>query len=470
MTDDALCRLTLAEAASRLASREVTAAALTEAHLARIAAHDRDVHSFVTVTADVARETARSVDARRDRGEPLGPLAGIPIALKDVYDTAGIRTTVSSRLCADRVPDEDSTAWRRLAAAGAVLIGKTECSEFCFGRPTLRALVPPALYPWDTTRGTAGSSGGSASALAAGFCLGALGSDTGGSIRIPASFCGLAGLKPTFGRVGRGGVFPLSFSFDTAGPMARSVADLGPMLAALCGPDPADRATAAAAPFVADPDMEVGLAGLRIGVVPSWEEESGADAGVRAAVAAAASTLAGLGAAVRDVAPPSLWDFTACGHTIVLAEAFAIHRPWLTTRLDEYAPSTRQRFMIGALISAGDYVEAQRRRAALAAETESAMAGVDLLLCPATPHVAPRLKPDTGDPFYFLDSPLLTMPANVTGQPALSVLGGFDEAGLPIGLQLVGRAREDALTVRVGSAYERAAGWADRLPLYSDAA
>ena len=446
--------LSVAELANAIESGALRSVDITEALIARVEAVNPTYRAFITPTFDLAMEMARAADAEIARGHYRGPLHGIPIALKDAYDTEGIRTTVCSRLMADRVPDRDAHAWQLLRAAGAVLLGKLECTELCLGGPSDDGLVPHSRNPWDVDRYAGGSSSGAGVALATGMVPAALGSDTGGSIRIPAAFCGVAGHKPTYGLVSTRGLFPLSGSLDHAGPMARTSRDCALLLDAIAGHDPRCASSATGAPPSASAALTEDLAGVRVGYVRSFAEAEGVTSEARAGTEKALTVLEDLGATVREQRLPDLWDFTVCNTTIMLAEAFAIHMEDFRHRAADVSYLTRARIALGAYISATDYIDAQKTRRELARATRDAMADVDVLIYPAM--VGDPAKTVDIEPFYFLKAPLITAPANVAGVPAAAVRCGFSDAGMPMSFQVTGRLLDDATVLRVGHAYETA--------------
>lgn len=455
--------MTIAEAAHALHDRTLSPLALAEACLSRIAAHDGRLHAFITVTAASARASARRAEAEIAAGQWRGALHGIPLGIKDIYATAGIRTTAHSRLLLDHVPTEDAVVVARLKAAGAIILGKLATHEFAFGGPSSDLPFPPARNPWDLARVPGGSSSGSGAAVAAGLCLGATGSDTGGSIRDPAGFCGLAGLKPSFGRVSRRGVLPLSHTLDTCGPMAWTSEDCALLLQAMAGHDAQDPASVDAGV----PDYRAALdgtaRGLRIGVVRHfYAGEGGATAEVIEAIDAALAVMRDLGAHIEEVTLPDLADFHACGRAILLAEAYAIHRPSLEARPEAYGQWVRERLRLGAFITAEDYVAAQRLRRRLVERTLRAMEHVDLLVT-ANQFGGP-LRFTELKIFPPITRPFVSMPFNLTGQPALALCCGFDREGLPLSLQIAGRAFDEAGVLRLGDAYERATPWRGRRP------
>ena len=459
-----LAYLSIAEASKRLRAGDVKSAELVEASLARIAETQEALHSVLTVLADDARAAAAEADRMAESGEWKGPLHGIPIGLKDIYSTAGVRTTCHSRLLENNVPAEDAESVARLKSAGAVIVGKLATHEFAFGGPSFDLAWPPARNPWNPDHVPGGSSSGSGAAVAAGLCAGAMGSDTGGSIRSPAGMCGIAGLKPTYGRISRRGVYPLSWTQDHAGPMARTVEDCAIMMQALAGYDREDPGSVdAPVPDFVD-SLEGSVSGLTVGLARSWHEgPDGADAETCAAIDRTAEHLRSCGMAVRDVELPDIRDYHACGRIIILSEAFAIHRAPVTRTPEKYGAFFRDRVRLGAFIDSADYIEALRMRRRLTAAMIAAMDGVDVLLTanqygPAEPFAKSR------GTFPFFAKPYLTMPFNVTGQPALTVCAGFAANGLPIGVQLVGRAWEDDVLLRVGHAFEQARGDLGRRP------
>jgi aspartyl-tRNA(Asn)/glutamyl-tRNA(Gln) amidotransferase subunit A len=363
----------------------------------------------------------------------------------------------------DHVPKADAFSVTRLRDAGAVVMGKLATHEFAFGGPSFDLPWPPARNPWDTTRFTGGSSSGTGAAVAAGLVLAGTGSDTGGSIRGPAAFCGLAGIKPTYGLISRRGILPLGFSLDHAGPMAWTAEDCAILLQAMAGHDPADPGSANH-PI---PDYRAALGrdvkGLRIGLIRHfYERDNEANAATRQAIDAAAKTLAGLGCSVRDVTLSPLADWAACGVTIMLSEAYAIHEANLRSRFTDYGEIFRDRMVLAGLITAADYVQALRRRRELIAELDTAMAGLDLVMTAAAPSEAPPI--DQVPKFTIMDRPSLTIAFNVTGSPAMSVCCGYTDSGLPLSFQIVGKRFDDATVLRLAHAYEQATPWRGRRP------
>ena len=431
--------------------------------LERIERVDPGINSYVTVTSDLALQQAKQAEQDFASGKDRGPLHGVPIALKDLYATKDIRTTGHSKVLVDWIPDEDATVTTLLREAGAVLLGKLAMHEFAFGAPGFDTPFPPARNPWGTEHITGGSSSGSGAALAAGLCYGALGSDTGGSIRSPAALCGVAGIKPTYGRASRAGVLPLSWSLDHVGPMARSVADCAVMLEAISGYDAKDPASA----DVAVPDftstLGQGVAGLRIGVPRAWfNEEEGTHPEVLAAFDSALGILAREGAAIVEVDSSPFVNARAANTIIMISEAFAYHEGTLKTRPQNLSAGVRNRAREGAFISAADYVDAQRARVVLANQVRSILRDVDVIASPAAPQPAETFEDQDPDSRYRM--PSYTPVYNLTGLPAMSVPCGFSSDGFPIGLQIAGRAFDEATVLQVAHAYESATDWHHRHP------
>ena len=461
MSDPAF--LTIAEASKLIAARKLSPVELTEACLARISKFDHLLDSFVTLTAERARVEAKAAEAAVMAGQPLGRLHGIPYCLKDIFETAGIRTTAMSRVLADHVPSRDAHCQERMVSAGAVLLGKNATWEFAHGGPSWDILFPPARNPWNRDHSPAGSSSGSAAAVAAGFAPATLGSDTGGSIRGPAAACGIAGLKPTYGLVSRRGVLPNCFSHDHAGPLAWTSEDVAILMQVIAGHDPEDPASA----DVEIPDYVAALTGdvkgLVVGVPTSWlETELPSTPATKAAFEAALEVFRGLGATVRPVTLPPLQQFDDAKKTIAVAELFTIHGANLRARPDLFGASLRYRIIAGGLVRAEEYLQAQRLRTDLARAMQKVMASVDLLMLP-TGEPAGKLEPIAPSSLFTKLS--LTTPFNVGGNPALSVCSGFAENGLPFSLQIVGRLFDDATVLRAGDAYEKATTWRAKRPV-----
>lgn len=458
------CYLSIAEAAAAFRRKQLSPVELTRLLLDRIDAVDGNVNSYVTRTDELAMAQARQAEIELAAGNDRGPLHGIPIALKDLYQTAGIRTTAHSRVLADWVPSEDAAATARLQEAGMVLLGKLAMSEFALGGPSPEQPFPPARNPWNLERMPGGSSSGSGAALAAGLCLGTLGSDTGGSIRGPASMCGISGIKPTYGLVSRYGVVPLAWSLDHAGPMARTAEDCALLLQAIAGHDPRDPASA----NVPVPDYRAtlndGVRGLRLGVPRSWfaAGEYAADADILAAVDAALGVLEQLGATIVEVDGAPFAAARSPNSTIMIAEAYAYHEQTLRERPEDYGAVIRGRFRQGAFLSAADYIQAQRVRSRIIAEVNDILRTVDALVMPTSASPA---QPFGDIPVEMtLRTLAYTSAFNLTGLPAISIPCGFNAAGLPLSLQIAGHAFDDATVLRIAHVYQQVTDWHQRRP------
>jgi aspartyl-tRNA(Asn)/glutamyl-tRNA(Gln) amidotransferase subunit A len=455
--------LTIAEAATLIEKRELSPVELTESRLARIERLDGKLHSFIRMLREPALAAARAAETEVMAGKRRGPLHGIPIGLKDIYETEGVPTTGHSKVLIDHVPREDATSVRRLTEAGAIVVGKLATHEFALGGPSFDLPWPPASNPWNTSRFTGGSSSGTGAAVAAGLVLGGTGSDTGGSIRGPAAFCGLAGLKPSYGLISRAGILPLAFSLDHAGPMAWTAEDCAIMLQAMAGHDPADPASVDRQVPNYRGALSGGIKGLRIGLIRHfYEDDNPADEATRQGIAAAVKIFEDLGCSVRELRLSPLAEWAACGVIIMLSEAYAIHQATLRERFTDYGEMFRDRMALATLISGGDYVQAVRRRRELAAEFAAAMADLDLALTAAAPGEAPAI--DAVGKFATFERPMLTMPFNVTGTPAMSVCCGYSAAGLPLAFQLAGKPFDEATVLRVAHAYEQATSWRSTRP------
>jgi len=458
------------ELARQIATKAVSPVEVVTAHLDRIARLDPTLRAFITVCGDAAVEAARAAETALAAGRAVGPLHGVPLALKDLFATAGVRTTGGSRILADSVPAEDATVVARLRAAGGIVLGKLNMHEFAYGPEGLNEHYGLARNPWDAAaaRIPGGSSSGSGVAVAAGLTPAALGSDTGGSIRIPAALCGITGLKPTYGRASRAGVLPLAWSMDHVGPMCRTAADCALLLGAMAGYDPADASTS----VLPVPDYAAALTGdvtgLRVGLLRGFFLQSAAPE-VAAAVERAAKTLEGLGAVVDEVTLAHMADVGPAAFAIVASEALAYHAEWMRTRAADYQADVRERLRMGAFVSGVHYVRGQQLRAVVRGEVDGALARRDVLLAPTTPLAAPlagELQARVGDGLSDVRSALLrlTRPFNFTGHPACSLPCGFTGGGLPIGMQIVGRPFDEATVLRTADAYQRATDWHARHP------
>ena len=474
----------IAEWRGKLQRGEVSARELTDQHLARIESVDPTVHAFLEVTAERARADADRIDAARLAGETLPPLAGIPLAIKDNLCTKGIRTTCSSRMLESFVPPYESTVTERLWSAGAVLLGKTNLDEFAMGSSTETSAFGPSHNPWNPERVPGGSSGGSAAAVAAGECLASLGSDTGGSIRQPASFCGVVGLKPTFGRVSRWGLVAFASSLDQIGPFSTSVADSAEILQVIAGADRRDSTCLTTAVPDYRAALEQPVKGLRVGLIRECFEAGGLDPQVKASVLAAAAQLERLGCELVDISCPRFNDGIATYYVIAPSEASAnlarydgvkyglraaadagadnLATMTARSRAEGFGDEVQRRILIGTYALSAGYVDAYYRKAQqvrtlIRQDFDRAYEQVDLLLTPTSPSTAFRFGAHAEDPLAMYLADLLTIPANMAGLPAINVPCGFDDQGLPIGLQLIGGVLQEGRVLQLAHHYEQAA-------------
>nr|WP_314074120.1 amidase [uncultured Roseococcus sp.] len=449
-------QLTLAEAGARIADGRLSPVELLEDCLARIAAVDPRLNAFVRLTEDEARAHARAAEAEIRRSGPRSPLHGIPVGIKDIIDLAGHPTTCHSRQLLDHRAEVDAQVVALLRAAGAVFPGKLSTHEFAIGGPAFDLPFPPARNPWNPAHHPGGSSSGSGAAVAARMMPAALGTDTGGSVRHPASHCGIVGLKPTYGLVSREGVFPLAFSLDHVGPLTRTVRDAALMLNVMSG-GREDYAR----------DLGKGVKGLRIGFVRHFHEtDMPADPEMAAALEAAAKVLEAEGATLHNVTLPPLSEFAAVNRTVLQSEAAAVHEEWLRTRPELYAGVTRRRLLPGLFIPAVDLMHAARHRTRLIAAVEAAFAEVDLLLTASSMDPACRIDDtETVERTYPRQA---RTPFNLTGHPAVTVMAGLSSGGLPLSLQLASPSGTEALLLRAAEGYERATPWKDKAPPLDD--
>jgi len=454
---------TIAEAAKLIAAKQLSPVELTQSCLQRLHALDETLHAFVLPTEERALADAKAAEATIMKHGPSGPMHGIPIGLKDIVDTAGIATTCQSKILQDNIPATDATCAARLAAAGTVLMGKLTTHEFADGGPSFDLPKPPAVNPWNTAHFTAGSSSGTAAAVAAGMILCGIGTDTGGSIRGPAALCGIAGIKPTYGLVSRAGVAPAAFSLDHIGPMAWNAEDCAIMLQTLAGHDPRDPASATQP--IPDYTALIGrpLNGLKIGIIRHFHEQDyQVCAATQAGIDVAVALFRDLGAGISDVRLSPLQDWHACGSLISITERAAAYEAWARTRLGDFGERVQRRLMLGALVSGVDYVQAVRRRRELRAELQAAMAGLDVVLTAGAPGEAAKLEEiPRWDVFA---NPSFTMPFNVSGYPAIAVCSGFGPSGLPVSLQIVGKPFQEARVFQVADVFEKATDFRSKRP------
>jgi aspartyl-tRNA(Asn)/glutamyl-tRNA(Gln) amidotransferase subunit A len=479
----------IAEWRERLKRGEVSARELTDQHLSRIEAVEPSIKAYTEVTAERARADADRIDAARAAGEELPPLAGVPLAIKDNLCTRGVRTTCSSRMLENFVPPYESTVTSRLWGAGAVLLGKTNLDEFAMGSSTETSVFGPSRNPWNTEKVPGGSSGGSAAAVAAGECVGSLGSDTGGSIRQPAAFCGVVGLKPTYGRVSRYGLVAFASSLDQVGPFATNVADAAELLQVIAGEDPRDSTCLKAPVPNYTAALQQPVAGLKVGIVRECFEAEGLDPEVKASVMAAAAQLEALGCELVDVSCPRFNDGIATYYVIAPSEASAnlarydgvkygyraadtagLAEMTSRSRAEGFGDEVKRRILIGTYALSAGYVDAyykkaQQVRTLIRRDFDRAFGLVDVLLTPTSPTTAFGFGAHSEDPLAMYLADLLTIPANMAGLPAISLPCGFDGAGLPIGVQLITGVLQEERLLQVAWNYEQAARVMEKRPV-----
>jgi aspartyl-tRNA(Asn)/glutamyl-tRNA(Gln) amidotransferase subunit A len=454
----------IAEAGAALRDGRLSSVALTQSLLARAKATQETIAAFISITEEAALLAAQRADTELSNGLDRGPLHGIPLGIKDIIATADAPTTANSRVLDPAWGNRgDATVVRKLREAGAVLVGKLGLHEFAIGWPDPTTGFRIPKNPWDLARTPGGSSSGTGAAIAAGLILGGLGTDTGGSIRGPAAYCGISGLKPTFGRVSKEGCVPLGYSLDNIGPMARTVRDCALLLHVLAGFDPLDPCSARVPLQDMLANLDGFIAGVRIGLSREYFfDVPDLNAEVRQAVLAAVDRLAAAGGSVTDVSFPHAAVARDAQRVIMFSEAYAYHELDLQQQPEKYGRYTRQQIQQGAFFSAADYVQAQRVRALVKAEAEQALADVDVLITPTMLSVAPTFE--GYDPDAVRRQPTYTGIWNLTGLPALSVCCGFSEIGMPIGMQIVGRAFDEPTVLKVGDAYQVLTDWHTRVP------
>jgi len=481
-----LTDLTIHELAARFRRGDATPTQAAREYLDRIAALDSKVKAYLTVTGEAALARAAEADARFKSGTPRGPLDGVPLGLKDVFCTRGVRTTCGSKILEGFVPPYDATVVARLVRAGAVILGKLNMDEFAMGSSTENSAYFTTRNPWDLSRVPGGSSGGSAAAVAADLAAATLGTDTGGSIRQPAAFCGNVGLKPTYGRVSRFGLIAFASSLDQVGPFAKDVLDAALMLQAVAGHDPMDSTSAAIPVPDYAAELDGGVRGLRVGIPAEYFIE-GLDAEVEAAVRAAVETLEGLGAKTESVSLPHTEYGLAAYYLIAPAECssnlarydgvkYGLRVPGARDLIDMYSRTrgagfgteVKRRVMLGTYaLSAGYYDayygKAQKVRTLVQRDFQKAFERVDVIVAPTTPSVAFKMG-ERADPLSMYLNDVFTIPVNLAGLPGLSVPAGFTKSGLPIGLQVIGKAFDEATLLRTAKAYEAATRWHERKP------
>ncbi len=463
MPDD-LAFLSLTEAVRRIRSGDLSPVKYTQALLDRIAAHDGQLDSFLRVLDDGALEGAALAEIAVKNGETLGPLHGVPFALKDIVDVAGLPTTAHSQILAQQPPKTDHAAvTAKLHDAGGILLGKTATHEFAIGGPSFDLPWPPARNPWNRARYPGGSSSGSGAAVAAGLVPMAIGTDTGGSVRNPATACGIVGMKPTYGRVSRRGVFPLSFSLDHVGPMTRNIADNALMLNVIAGHDPGDPGSANLPTPDFTADLDKGVDGLSIGVIRHFHNRDMiAEPAMAQSLEDALVALSDLGADISEIETAPLGDFATCNRIILLSEAYAIHRNWLQTRPEDYSESFLERILPGAFLSANDYVDALRLRRKLTANFNRTISGLDGVIAVSAMDAAFAI--DDAEEIALKYPRQARTPFNLTGNPALAIPTGFNDDGMPLAMQIVGKQFDEATIYRIAADYEAATDWHAQRP------
>lgn len=463
-----LCFLTIGELSRLITKKEASPVEVVDAFLARIEQLDGRLKSYITVSREEARKSAKQAEKDILKGNYLGPLHGVPIAVKDIINTKGIRTTSGSKILADFIPREDATVIRKLKEAGAIIIGKANLHEFAYGSTSDNPHFGTVRNPWDLDRIPGGSSGGSAAAVAASLCGGALGSDTGGSIREPSSFCGTVGLKPTYGRVSKFGVASLAWSLDHIGPMTKNVEDAALMLNAIAGKDEKDASTSSAP--IPDYTKALGktVKGLRIGIQKEYFFED-IDSQVLQSANKALTVLRGLGMAVEEVSLPYVKYAPTLIWVLIGAEAVSCHEEFFRTRIEDYGRDVRSNLEIAQFFTAAQYLRSQRIRSLLKDNVLEVLRKVDVLVSPTTPVTAPKIgqrELKVGERMSTVVAELRRMscPFNLAGLPAISVPCGFDSSGLPIGLQIVGKPFDEETVLKVAHAYESNTDWHKKRP------
>ena len=454
--------LDLSEASRAVQKKEVSPVELTQACLARIEKLNPHLNAFITVTGTEALDAARKAEAEIARGEWKGPLHGIPLAVKDLIETAGVKTTAASAVLQDNVPNADAEVIRRLKSAGAILLGKLNLHEFAYGGSGVIGHFGPARNPWNTARITGGSSSGSAAAVAACLCYGAIGTDTAGSIRLPAACCGITGLKPTYGLVSARGVIPLSWSLDHVGPMARTAVDAALMLQVIAAYDPQDIGSQKFPPVYYPSAIEESIATLRIGVAHDYWNE--VDGEIKSAVDSAVAALAKITSGAQEVELSTETD-----RTLVRCEAYAYHQKYLSAKEKGYDPETVRRIGSGADVTAPQYIQAQRELLQQRRQILQMFERIDLILTPTTPMLAPTFTELKAAPDQLRNKEMIllrnTRPFNVYGLPSISVNCGFSKSGLPIGLQIIGAPGSEGSVLGLAHAYQKQTDWHKHKPL-----
>jgi len=454
--------LDLSDVSRAVQKKEVSPVELTQACLARIEKLNPTLNAFITITGTAAMEEARKAEAEIARGEWKGPLHGIPLAVKDLIETAGVKTTAASAVLKDNVPTADAEVIRRLKSAGAILLGKLNLHEFAYGGSGIIGHFGPARNPWNTAHVTGGSSSGSAAAVAACLCYGAIGTDTAGSIRLPAACCGITGLKPTYRLVSVRGVIPLSWLLDHVGPMTRTAADAALILQAIAAYDPQDIGSQKFPPVYYPSAIEESTAALRLGLARDfWNEVDGE---IKSAVDSAVSVLSKMTASAQEVDLSTDTD-----RTLVRCEAYAYHQKYLPANEKDYDPETLRRIRSGADVTAPQYIQAQRELLQQRRQILQIFERVDLILTPTTPMLAPTFEELQAEPNQLRNKEMVmlrnTRPFNIYGLPCLSLNCGFSKSGLPIGLQIIGGPGAEGSLLALAHAYQKQTDWHKQKPV-----
>ena len=464
-----LTGLSLRQVGDRIAAGEVSPVEVVDATLERIEALDPKLNSYVMVCAERARAAAEGAERSIAAGYGLGPMHGVPIALKDLVNVRGEVCSAGSKILSEHVPAQDATIAARLRAAGAIFVGRLNMHEFAYGVTTDNPHYGAARNPWDTDRSPGGSSGGSGVSVAARLCYGAIGTDTGCSVRLPAAFNGIAGIRPTIGRVSNYGITPLAWTLDTAGPMCRTVEDCALMLSVIAGYDSNDRQTGNVPVSDYATDIERGLVGMRLALFEDFSL-SGLQSGVESAIRAALAELESAGVEIREVPMPNLEPSISALMTVDVAEPAAYHAEWIRERPADYGSDVRALLEAGELYLASHYIQAQRYRTVLREQFVEVLRDADAILTPTVPFTAPQVgatevRLESGEELDMISAVMRynALPP-LTGMPALSVPCGFSDDGLPVGMQLIGRAYDESTLFRIGHGYQQATDWHEREP------
>ncbi len=458
-----LAWLTVADAAELLRTKELSPVEYTKALIARAEKHDKHYNAYLRAMPDIALDDAHRAEREIMRGDWRGPFHGVPYGLKDIVDYSGLPTTAHSKILQDNIASADAVVTQKLRAAGGVFMGKLSTHEFATGGPSFDLPWPPARNPWNRDHFCGGSSSGSGAATAAGFLPAAIGTDTGGSVRNPASMCGVVGMKATYGLVSRRGVVPLAYSLDHVGTLTRTVRDNALMLDLIAGYDALDPGSANLATGGYTSQLGQDIKGLRVGVLRHfYTRDMQADAEIAAGIEAAVNKLSELGAVISEVATAPLNEYLACNRTILTSEAFAVHEKWMRERPQDYGALARERLMAGAFVRAADYINATRLRRKMTDAFHALFAGVDVIITASSMDPACRIDDEKAVDYTY--GRQARAPFNVTGSPALAVPTGFSQSGLPLGMQIVGKPFSEALLYRVAYAYEQTTDWVHQHP------